>query len=145
MGERERVGWAGWARPGSLTPPLHLQVSAFAAAVKRGEKSAELNRMLSPFTAGDYTRPEFNALFTTVLNAERASSHQIGPEKLVQATRPTPSNPTTLRTQHTHRHGARPGWRLTPPPLPRTTGLKGPVAACEAAPQDVGRRRCAGG
>ena len=121
MGQDRQISvCAGWVCPSSpRPPPLHLrvrsQVAAFAAAVKRREKPAELNRMLSPFTAGDYTRAEFNALYAHPLNAERAPSQQIGPEKLVQATRPTPSNPTTLRTQHTHRHGARVGWRLTPP------------------------------
>jgi len=46
--------------------------------------------MLSPFTAGDYTRTEFNELFATQLNGGRAPGEHIGPEKRLQVPPPPP-------------------------------------------------------
>ena len=45
---------------------------AYAAAVRRKEKPLELHRMLSPFTAGDFTRREVNELFAVQLGGSKA-------------------------------------------------------------------------
>ena len=58
--------------------------------MKHKNAPAELARMLSPFTAGDYTRTEFNELFATQLNGGRAPGEHIGPEKLLQVPPPPP-------------------------------------------------------
>jgi|TARA_B110001469_G_scaffold60006_1_gene57650 hypothetical protein len=58
--------------------------------VKHKNAPAELARMLSPFTAGDYTRTEFNELFATQLNGGRAPGEHIGPEKRLQVPPPPP-------------------------------------------------------
>ena len=46
---------------------MRQQAEAYAAAVRRGEKRLELNRQLSAFTSGDFSRREFNTLFASQL------------------------------------------------------------------------------